>query len=215
MPLIFEHLPNPTDEQLTRVRAIYESNFPLVMQKPFAIIAQGSRNGAVTLLVARDQTQPQTGEPIVGIATLAHLPRTPVLYLGYFAVDLPWQNQGIGRQLFWFMVRFVTENAAVDAMVWEVEAPEPGHPAHIRNRRIRFYEQLGAQVVTLASTYRMPDNTPDGGTIPLRLMWLPMRGRQHPPDRAEVAAWISDIYDLVYPSSEGLAAQIIAEMNAG
>jgi hypothetical protein len=98
----------------------------------------------------------------------------------------------------------------VNALVWEVEAPE-ADPAHIHNRRIRFYERHGARVVRMANTYRMPAG--DDDTIPLRLMWIPVRGRTHPPDRAEVAAWIDDIYDLVYPGSEALAERLIAELD--
>jgi GNAT superfamily N-acetyltransferase len=210
MPVTFEHLPQPTDDDLARIQDIYESNFPPVMQKPFAVIAGGSRDGSVIVLVARDEGQPGR---IVGIATLAYLPGTPTLYLGYLAVDQRLHNRGIGGQLFRFTVAFVTDHTSVETLVWEVEAPEPGDPAHIHNRRIRFYERLGAQVVTLASTYRMPDGNPGSGTIPLRLMWYPLGGRTTPPLKPEVASWIKDIYDLVYPGSEALAAQLIAELD--
>jgi len=210
MPVTFEHLPQPTDDDLARIRDIYESNFPPVMQKPFTVIAEGSRDGSVIVLVACDEGQPGR---IMGIATLAQLAGTPTLYLGYLAVDQRLHNRGIGGQLFRFVVEFVTDHTSAGALVWEIEAPEQGDPMHIHNRRIRFYERLGAQVVTLASTYRMPDGNSGGGTIPLRLMWYPLHGRTAPPAKPEVASWIKDIYDLVYPGSDALAAQLIAELD--
>jgi GNAT superfamily N-acetyltransferase len=207
MPATFHHLTDPTPDEIAQIRTIYTSNFPPVMQKPFSDIEDGSRDGSVVVLVARDGDQP---ERITGIATLARLSRTPSLYLGYFATDQRLHNQGLGGALFDYMVAFVTANHPdMNAVVWEVEAPE-ADPAHIHNRRIRFYERRGARVVRMANTYRMPAGD---DTIPLRLMWIPVRGRTHLPGCAEVAAWIDDIYDLVYPGGEALAARLIAELD--
>lgn len=120
-------------------------------------------------------------------------------------------NQGIGGKLFDHMVEWVAGvDQSKNAIVWEVEAPE-AEPDHIHNRRIRFYERHGARVVGMAHTYRMPDDK--GGVIPMRLMWIPLQGRTHPPDRDEVAAWIAGIYALVYPDSPELCAQLIAELD--
>ena len=210
MPVIFEHLAQPTDDELARIRHIYESNCPPVMQKPFGVIAEGSQDGSVTVLIARDEDSPGR---IVGMVTLAQLAGTRTLYFGYLAVEQRLHNRGIGTELFRYTVQFATDRTAAEALVWEVEAPEPGDLTHIHNRRIRFYERLGAQVVTLAGSYRMPDGNPGDGTIPLRLMWYPLRGRTTPPRKPEVASWIQDIYDLVYPGSEALAAQLIAELD--
>lgn len=211
MPIILEHLTAPTPDEIDQIRTIYETNFPPVMQKPFRVIAGGSRDGSVTVLVARDSDQPET---IVGFATLAALPRTDdALYLGYLASDPLRHNQGIGGALVDFMVAFVDQNlTGVSAIVWEVEGPEPD-PDHLHNRRIRFYERHGARVVTQAPTYRMPTGEASGDTIPLRLMWIPVRGRTRALDRAEISAWITGIYDLVYPGGEALAARIIAELD--
>jgi GNAT superfamily N-acetyltransferase len=208
MSITFQHLTAPTPDEIAQVRALYESNFPPVMRKPFRQIAEGSHSGDVTLLVARDDAQP---DRIVGMATLAALAQTPALYLGYLATDPQLHNQGVGGALFEFVVaRMADLHRDKNAMVWEVEAPE-ADPNHLHNRRIRFYERHGARVVRMANTYRMPDN--EGGEIPLRLMWIPLRGRTHPPDRAEVAAWITDIYALVYSDSAELCAQLIAELD--
>ena len=202
--VVFEHLTTPTTADWDQIRAIYESNFPPVMQKPFDVFLDGVPDGSIILLVAR------ADGAIIGITTLARLPATPTLYLGYLAVDPVRHNNGIGGRLFEFMVAFAVRHTDVDAIVWEVEAPEPGDPAHLHNRRIRFYERHGSAVITAAPTYRMPDT--EGGTIPLRLMWLPLGARHHPPDQTEIASWIRDIYVLFYPGNEPLAEQIIAEM---
>jgi GNAT superfamily N-acetyltransferase len=205
MPCTYQRLLHPTDDELVQIKAIYEANFPPVMQKPFDVIRGGSRDGAVIVLVARD------ADRLVGMATLALLPRTATIYLGFLATDERLHNQGIGGALFRFMVDYVTAHTAADSLIWEVEGPEPD-PAHLHNRRIRFYERQGAHVAALVPTYRMPDGA--GDTIPLRIMWLRLRGDQTPPRPTEAAAWINDIYDLVYPGSDTLAAQIISEIDA-
>ncbi len=211
MPTLLEHLTTPTPDEIDQIRTIYETNFPPVMQKPFRVIADGSRDRSVTVLVARDSDQPET---IIGIATLAALPRTAdALYLGYLATDPLRHNQGIGGALVDFMVAFVNQNLAhVSAIVWEVEGPEPDRD-HLHNRRVRFYERHGARVVTQVPTYRMPTGEANGDTIPLRLMWIPVQGRTRAPDRAEISAWINGIYDLVYPGDKALAGRIIAELD--
>jgi len=208
MSITLHHLTAPTPDEIAQIKALYECNFPPVMRKPFRTITDGSRTGDVTLLVARDSDQP---DRIVGMATLAALVQTPSLYLGYLATDPQSHNQGIGGALFDFMVAQMADlQRDRNAIVWEVEAPE-ADPKHLHNRRIRFYERHGARVVRMANTYRMPDN--EGGEIPLRLMWIPLGGRTHPPERAEVAAWIADIYALVYPGNTQLCAQLIAELD--
>lgn len=205
MTIRFEHLTHPTPGDLARVRAIYESNFPPVMQKPFRLIDEGVADGTIMLLAACD-----AGIPL-GFATIARLPAAQAMYLSYFAVDSAAQNQGIGSRLFQFMAETLERATQANVLVWEVEAPERD-PAAIENRRIRFYERLGARIAGMAATYRMPDLEP-GQTIPLRLMWLLLAGRTARPHRDEVAAWIQDIYDMVYPGEDDLAAAIIAELD--
>lgn len=208
MTITFHHLTAPTPGDIAQIRTVYETNFPPVMRKPFRELVDGSRTGDVILLVAREGDPPAR---IVGIATLAELPHTSSFYLGFLATDQMLHNQGIGGKLFDHMVEWVAGvDRSKNAIVWEVEAPE-AEPDHIHNRRIRFYERHGARVVGMAHTYRMPDDK--GGVIPMRLMWIPLQGHTHPPDRDEVAAWIAGIYALVYPDSPELCAQLIAELD--
>lgn len=208
MTISFQHLTAPTPGDIAQIRALYMSNFPPVMRKPFREITDGSQTGDVTLLVAREAAPPAR---IVSMATLAALAETSALYLGFLATNQTLHNQGIGGALFDFMIEWVADfSRDKNAIVWEVEAPE-ADPGHLHNRRIRFYERHGARVVRMASTYRMPDE--EGGEIPMRLMWLPIQGRTHLPERAEVAAWIAAIFKLVYPDSSKLCTQIIAELD--
>ena len=194
MPFTYERLLNPTGDELAQIKAIYDENFPPVMQKPFDVISGGSRDGSVIVLVARDADQP---DRLVGIATLAALSRTATIYLGFLATDQRLHNQGIGGTLFRFMVDYVTAQTSADSLIWEVEGPEPD-PAHLHNRRIRFYERQGAHVAALVPTYRMPDGA--GGTIPLRIMWLRLREDQTPPRKREVVDWINDITTWFIPA---------------
>lgn len=205
----FEALPAPTDHEFDQIRRIYEASFPRVHQKPFIDMVNGVRSGSITLLVVRNESR-----AITGFATLLRLPNTPTLYLVYFALDAAARSQGTGSDFFRYMVDHIARRGDVDTLVWEVEAPETDNPDEIHRRRIRFYERLGAQIVTLALNYRMVDFEKGEGTIPLRLMWLSLPNRSRPLTRADVTAWIRDIYALVYQDTQWLADQIIAEINA-
>lgn len=213
MPFTYERLHHPTGGEFDQIKLIFDTNFAPHMQKPFAMLTTGCQDGTITLLVVRDGA----GGPILGAATLTPLPDLPTLYLGYFVVDQHRHNQGIGSEFFRFMVDFINQHFEHNALVWDVEGVSLDDPAHLNSRRIRFYERLGAQVVTLAPTYRMPLHEaldPNGSTFPLRLMWLPLRGRTASPDKTEVSAWISAIHTMFYPDHRALLDQILAELGA-
>ncbi len=217
MTTTFELLTTPTEQEFDQIRRIYEASFPLIHQKPFVDLVNGARDESITLLVVREVADNAANGPdrtITGFATLLRLPSTPTMYLVYFALDEKTRSQGTGSRFFNYMVDQMTRRLDVDALVWEVEAPETTDSKEIHQRRIRFYERLGAQIVTAALNYRMFDFEKGEGTIPLRLMWLSLPHRATPLERADVTAWIHDIYALVYQDTQWLADQMIAEINA-
>jgi len=44
MPVRFERLLHPTPDDLAQIKAIYDENFPPVMQKPFDVIRTGGQD---------------------------------------------------------------------------------------------------------------------------------------------------------------------------
>lgn len=206
--IVFGRSAPPDADKLAALRALYDANFPPVLQKPFGLLQAGIADGSIALLTA-ERTLPPPAR-LLGFATLVPLPHSRALYLGYLATAPELHGMGIGGQLFDFLVRWAQDNSDAGAVVWEVEAPEPD-PDHLHNRRIRFYERHGAHLVTLAPRYRMADG--QGGTIALRFMWIPLRADTPAPDRDTVARWIRDLYPLVYPGAEAFAETLIAELH--
>lgn len=149
---------------------------------------------------------------ILGFASLVRLPKAPAMYLVYLAVDDRMQGQGLGAQMFGHLAATLTASTDCNALVWEVHPPRPDDPAHNDSRRIRFYERQGAELLALGQPYQMP--TPDGRIVPMRLMWLPLRGRTTPPTKTEVIAWVAGIYAWVYPGQDDLLATITADITA-
>src|SRR5690606_12877242 len=128
----------------------------------------------------------------------------------YIAIDKVYQGQGFGSEMFRLMVKYFHENNIADSLIWEVEPSESDDPNHVTNRRIRFYEKLGAKIIALSEVYSMPDfGTGDGGQVPLRLMQMPL---SHQPDKAAVNSIITSIYDTAYPDYAELKNNILDKL---
>lgn len=204
------HLIHPNVSQIQQIQQIYESNFPASERKPFPELLYGCQSGMITLLVAEDN---QPHERIVGIALLLALPDTSAMYLPYIAITRAQQNEGLGSALFRYMVSFLAQYPDhIDALVWEVEPPVLNAPRHIQNRRIHFYQRLGAQIVTEAPDYCMP-NLEGEGVVPLRLMWVAI-GNHQGPTLQDTISWIRGIYDVAYSDYSDLCDRIIATVKS-
>ena len=209
MDITFESLKNPTAQELAQVEQIYLANFPPDEKMPFQEAADGLVKGWLTVLVAR------VGEQIAGMAMLNPLPDAPLWYLPYIAVDSSQHGNGIGSRLFQFMLDFLRYETDTEGLIWEVEPDVPGQPDHPQNRRIRFYERQGAQLLRRIPNYVMPSMIDENSVVPARLMWCPVRGALREVPLAEVLRWLRALYACSYPDHPGLCEQIIAGLNAG
>ena len=207
MQLVCKPVTHPTQGYLDQLRRIYEANIPAAERKPFQMLADGVTEKVYICMVAIDQGQP---ESIIALAFLMPLRGLPTIFLEYIAVDQQYQGLGIGSQMFRLMTKYFEDNKIADAIIWELEPSESDDPNHQTNKRIRFYEKLGAKMLDLSVVYAMPDfEANDGGHVPLRLMQLPLEAQ---PEKAAVASTIRSIYDIAYPEHSGLRDAILSEL---
>jgi hypothetical protein len=154
-----------SEDQLGRVRAIYEDAFSQDLRVPFSeLIQPGS---ADQMLVAMDGNVP------AGFAALRLLRSVEWSFLRYFAIAGERRSQGLGRQ-FWQLLHLTLRNAAWPArVIFEVEDPAEatGDEAEqvIRERRLSFWTACGARLLPVFE-YVLPDYTGSGMTEPMLLM---------------------------------------------
>jgi len=202
-----QNLAGPAADEWAQLERIYLASFPPGERDPFGEIVAAVQQGALQLWVARVAA---TGE-IVGLAIAGALPQSGLMYLAYLAVEESWRNRGVGAALFRFLADEAARVAGARGLLWEVQPERSDDPGHIQNRRLRFYQRLGGRLVRCAPHYRMP-NLAGEGTIPLRLMWLPLAQGLDEPDRQTVAAWVGELYALYYPQHLRVGREIIAGM---
>ena len=189
MHVSFEKLRALDDENCTRLRALYEASNEPSIRKPFTEIAYGIASGRYICHVG------VRANKIIAFAFLLPLATGHAL-LEYFAVDGELRGQGIGTA----MMHWLAENNG--KLVWEVEALDIDVPRDDRQRRIAFYERLGAKRVEHVDAYAMPDfETGDPNGVPL---WL-----------YSMSSEVGDVYELVraiyaaaYPAHHALRERI-------
>lgn len=154
-----------SQEQLDQVRTIYEEAFRPALRVPFTDLVHIGDLDQMFVAVA--------GTTPVGFASMRLLPSASWSFLRYFAVAVAHRSQGAGRQ-FWQLLQASVGAAGWPArIVFEVE--DPGEAAEdeaerlVRQRRIRFWGQCGARLLTVPG-YVLPDYTGCGMTEPILLM---------------------------------------------
>lgn len=197
-----------SESQKSSLRDIYETNFPLSEREPIEDIFSGIESEKYLCYaghVADDQST------IVGIAIVEQVGDLPLYLLGYLAVDNKVQNQKIGSTLLkWIMDNFFSSSTS-QTLIWEVEQTETDDPSDFRNRRIAFYERLGAKRIERSLCYRMPNfETDDAEGVPLWLFQYPLEKQ---PTKNETKTLIKAIYDYVYPGNPELFDKIIQELD--
>lgn len=195
-------------ETLNQVLAIYEASFPASQRADLSGLDQVMEEEGPLLYVARE------GERVVAFALLDPLACGRVYLLGYLAVAAEQRGRGVGGQL----LRYIQDDLRADGtegLLLEVEPPEEGPEQErpIRQRRVAFYERLGARVIREAASYRMP-NLAGEGSLPMLLMWLPV-GQPEPPASDHLIDCIVHIYQDAYGRSreDALLRSILAGMS--
>ncbi len=205
----FRHLTTFRPDQVRQIEAIYDVSFPPKERKPFWLVANAIQSGQYTVFVV-SQDRGVDAESIA-FALLMRLRTSQAMYIEYLAVAQALRGQGIGSFLLHSMIAFL-ENTAASAIVWEVDPPDQA--GDDKARRIKFYERLGARLIEQSKPYAMPNYRKGSGTLPLRLMWKPLHHDRDQPTRAELIAFISDIYETEYAGHDALRDEIIASLDA-
>ncbi|MBX3063107.1 MAG: GNAT family N-acetyltransferase [Anaerolineae bacterium] len=206
-------LTSPSDQELANLQKIYEDNFPPEERKPFELIAKGIQAGKYYAFVAVETQAEATTASVAAFAFLLLLDTAPVLFLEYIAVDKNLHSKGLGTQLFKSIESSLQQEGNITAIVWEVEPLLTDDPTDQRVRRVKFYHQLGAILITNSESYCMPDYE-SGGYVPLRLMWKPIGSSRTQPTTDEIVQFVDGIYRAAYSDHMHLRDQIVAELLA-
>jgi len=180
---------------------IYRASFPIEEREPEAVILKSLEAGPGIALRARDEGK------TVGIATLHRLSDVPIAFCVYIAITASFRGHGIGRRFFEHVSEVAREKQGL-GMIWEVEDPaivKSEEEAHLRERRIQFFESLGGRL--LPAGYLQP---PLNGhpPVPMRLVWKPF-SEEAPPDISRV---IRAIYFEKYGAINGIETGVLTRL---
>lgn len=141
------------------------------------------------------------GDQPLALAVVSRLRKTEWSYLEYYAVTDARRGQGIGGVLWTVLGRTLRQRGFPARLLMEVEDPADvpdGSPQRLeRERRIKFYERLGARQLSV-SGYATPHLDGTQGSDPMLLLWSPETMDDPHPDPAEIRATIPDLYDSSY-----------------
>ncbi len=158
---ILKPLVQADEEELEAARQIYIDSFPVRQREPFNDLVASIRAGGQLGWI-----QVEDGAPI-GIAIAMLLESVDWLFLEYFAVERRARGKGYGTDLWAGLL----DHGPVQRLVFEVEDPEDTNDSderRLRQRRIEFYQRLGAELVGPVE-YVVPNLT-GPGTEQLLLM---------------------------------------------
>lgn len=203
----FKQLTAFPPDALKQIQAIYDVSFPRKERKPFWYVSDGVQHGHYIVFVITHKSASE----IVAFALLIPLPASQAMYIEYLAVAPPLRGQGIGSLLFRSLFAFF-ESTNISAVVWEVDPPE--RAGDNNQRRIQFYERLGAYLIEQSKHYGMPNYFKGSGMLSLRMMWKPFRSNHIQPTKSELIAFITDIYEIEYGGHDTLRDEIIATLDS-
>jgi GNAT superfamily N-acetyltransferase len=197
-----------SDEAAMQICKIAEESFPPEERDPCQVLIGSIRKGKSILYTAVEKNE------IIGFTTLTPLRDTGIYLMEYLAVDKSSRNQGIGGKILQFIKKDLrgTKDAG---LILEVEPPNEvtGDEKEIRQRRIRFYLRNGARMVLDRGAYRMP-NLCGEGSLPMHLMWLPIKEGERMPAALTLLQLFTLIFTETYPEKENdsLFNAIISEI---
>ena len=185
---------NQIDATFARqVKAIYMEAFPPSEREPFRKVVSAVNEGRRWLYCARASTR------VYGFAITVPLPGMGMHLLEYLAIGADMRNRGIGAVLVRDVLQSLRSQGTVSGIVLEVETDEEGDPVEqgIRHRRIEFYQRIGARVIEGVKNYAIPHRR-GSGSIPMKLLWLPVIPSASMPDGPDLEACIASIYQHSY-----------------
>ena len=183
-----------SDEAAKQICRIAEESFPPEEREPCQTLIKTIQEGRSILYMASFKKN-----MIRGFTKLTQLKKTNIYLMEYLAVETHCRNQGIGGKILQFIKKDLGAGKAL-GLILEVEPPEKtsNGEKEIRQRRIRFYPRNGAQMVLDGGTYRMP-NLAGEGSLPMHLMWLPIKEGGRPPTKLT----LSELFTLIFSETYG------------
>jgi GNAT superfamily N-acetyltransferase len=183
------------DQQRATMRSIFEEAFPVWEREPFDDLIGREAAGAVTPVVMVDDGQP------AGLAVTSRLDVVQWSYLEYLAVAADRRGQGLGGLLWRAMIQDLVARDQPGRVVLEVEAPagvaEASPAFRLRERRIRFYQRLGAGLLPVRD-YVVPRLDGVAGSHPMLLLWAAIAEGVAPPSPAELVSLLPAVYAAGY-----------------
>lgn len=178
----------------TRFASLYETSFPASERTAIQDLADGLESGLRSLYVAELLFESEAAELSAFVITCDIGCRDVVLG-EYLATAPKRRRSGVGGSLFRFVVAHLGQRGA--DVIFEVEPPMEGDNPVERMERVRFYQGMGASVVTCAAEYKMPNLEQPGATMPMTLWWATGR-RERPPCGPKLRNCIRGIYRNSY-----------------
>jgi len=187
-----ELVPQPTENQLTRIEEIYTVSFPPEVRISFDKVCANIRARQ------RDLYLVNQGRIPIGFALVARFRTSQAGYGEYIAIAPEYRNQGAGSALLQHLWNVLRESR-IPGFIFEVDPEDEGigEERQLRKRRIGFYQRNGAALVNCAPVYVMPDlNGP--GSLRLRLMWIPLSDGPQELHGELLRSCICDLYMQIY-----------------
>lgn len=129
--------PNPSADNLERLRRLYEQEFPKSEKKPFALMLKKRDEGSMELMTVEDET----GEFLGLVIMILH---GRIALLDYFAISPGARGNGTGTKV----LEALKTRYEGKRLLLEIEDPdEPADNTAERLRRQEFYLRNGMQIM--------------------------------------------------------------------
>jgi GNAT superfamily N-acetyltransferase len=176
-----------------QIQSIYTEAFPPGQRVDFSILAAAVKNKERTLFTAKESGK------VLAFAITTPLSGVHVHCLEYLAVHQGQRSRGVGSSLIRTMVGDLLTTEHIAGLILEVESDQIDSEEERETRRARmaFYRRNGAHLVEGLAHFLAPDLI-DGGTIEMRLMWLPAGGAPARLSDPDLCACVCGIYSQCY-----------------
>lgn len=144
-----DEIRSKTNPYISQIEAIFYEAFPPSETIPFITILKKMEDYREIVYYCRKENE------IVAIALMAIFEEPSFLLLDYFALKNEFRGKGIGTVFLSKLIQFSEENGPYSLIIAEVEDPEFGEDQQVKNRRIRFYQNIGMKILSNV-TYILP-----------------------------------------------------------